>query len=125
MVRDKSGKFVGNKYKKIDGVWYRSQCKECNKWLQSVDVVQCHNCRWKNKLNPVVIDGKKVPHYHQAHWWVSKMYGKPCKCENCGLKDTNSRRFHWANISNQYKKDITDWRRLCVSCHKKFDLRRA
>lgn len=28
---------------------------------------------------------------------------------------------HWANISGKYLRDITDWVRLCVSCHKYFD----
>lgn len=59
------------------------------------------------------------PGYRQLHYWVEKNLGKPSKCENCGV--TDAPRFHWSNVSGEYKKELTDWIRLCVPCHSKKD----
>jgi len=55
------------------------------------------------------------------HNWVKKQLGKPQECWNklCPLKSNN---FQWANKSGEYKRDVNDWLRLCVSCHKLYDL---
>lgn len=66
--------------------------------------------------------GDKIK-YGGLHQWVSKMLGKPRFCEDCGNREFNHRQYHWANISRQYKRILSDWRRLCVKCHKKFDKR--
>jgi hypothetical protein len=45
-----------------------------------------------------------------------------------GLKigQTNiGHKIHWSNKSGKYLRDISDWRRLCVKCHKFFDTRIA
>lgn len=54
-----------------------------------------------------------------VHQWVNKVLGKPQECENCG--DTSDRVFNWANLSGEYKRDISDWARLCIPCHNRFD----
>ncbi len=54
------------------------------------------------------------------HAWVKRRLGFPKKCEKCGT--TEDRMYHWANISNEYKRSLDDWIRLCVPCHKNFDL---
>lgn len=59
--------------------------------------------------------------YASLHAWLRKHYGKPRRCELCLLDDPN-RRYHWANKTGKYLRDISDWFRLCVSCHKKHDL---
>jgi hypothetical protein len=69
--------------------------------------------RWK---------GDKVG-YYGVHDWITKHYGQPKKCQECGLDDEN-RKYHWANISLNYIRDIKDWKRLCVSCHRKYDYSR-
>lgn len=56
------------------------------------------------------------------HAWVVRRLGKPNKCEHCGT--TKKRMYHWSNISGSYLRDISDYQRLCVPCHKKFDLNR-
>lgn len=61
--------------------------------------------------------------YDCLHEWVAKHKGRPKKCEMCGLKDKD-RKYHWANISGEYKRELTDYIRLCVSCHKKMDLKK-
>lgn len=69
------------------------------------------NINWK---------GKNVK-YTALHSWVRRWLGKPCKCEFCGLEDKNSLLFEWANKSGNYERDLKDWIRLCVPCHRLMD----
>lgn len=55
------------------------------------------------------------------HDWVYRHLGAPKKCEHCGNK---KKVMHWSNISGKYLRDLSDWQRLCVSCHSKFDRNR-
>lgn len=59
--------------------------------------------------------------YHAKHMWIAYHYGKPKKCENCGT--TEDRMYHWANISREYRRERSDWLRLCVPCHKGNDIK--
>lgn len=58
--------------------------------------------------------------YSAKHYWIQKKLGKPNYCEHC--KRTDQKRYHWSNISGKYLRDISDWQRLCVKCHSKYDL---
>lgn len=64
--------------------------------------------------------GNKVG-YGALHDWIRRNYGKPNKCENSECSYRNPKRYEWANISGKYKRDISDWKPLCSSCHRKFD----
>jgi len=58
---------------------------------------------------------------------MRKTYGKADRCETCLLKDvidSKKRTFAWANISGEYKQDRSDWKMMCYSCHKKYDIER-
>ena len=66
--------------------------------------------------------GKNVK-YVSLHCWISRKLGKPEKCEHCDKNGLTGKKIHWANISHVYKRDLNDWLRLCVSCHKKYDLK--
>jgi len=57
--------------------------------------------------------------YCALHNWLYLRVGKPQKCECCGTK--TAKKYEWANISGEYKRDIKDWWRLCTSCHRYFD----
>jgi len=57
--------------------------------------------------------------YSSLHHWVAKQLGRPVKCEHC--KTTESKRYEWANISGKYKRELSDWVRLCKRCHVKMD----
>lgn len=59
--------------------------------------------------------------YRALHHWVIKHLGQPSECSNCGFASQNSRQFNWANISHEYRRDLNDWVRLCISCHNKYD----
>ena len=56
--------------------------------------------------------------YQGLHKWIRINYGMPLRCEICGTIE--KRMYHWANISKEYKRDISDWIRVCVPCHKKY-----
>lgn len=55
--------------------------------------------------------------YHGVHIWIRKTLGRPSCCERCGA--TEAKRYEWTNKSRQYRRDLTDWERLCASCHRK------
>ncbi len=78
--------------------WYGRDCTEEN------------NPAWK---------GQTVG-YRGLHIWVQKILGKPARCSNCGCIGYGHQ-MHWANKSGEYKREKSDWLRLCVQCHKAFD----
>lgn len=55
--------------------------------------------------------------YFGLHTWVSRRLGRPETCEDCGTTED----LQWANISKEYKRDVSDWKALCRVCHRKFD----
>lgn len=59
------------------------------------------------------------------HAWMNRHFGKPMKCEECKKTYEKTLIMHWANISGEYKRVRSDWRRLCISCHRKFDYSRG
>ena len=64
------------------------------------------------------------PTYNAVHIWMRKEFGTPDTCEHCGRSGLQGRLINWANVSGKYKRDRTDWLRLCASCHKKYDLQK-
>jgi len=57
--------------------------------------------------------------YATKHQWVARKLGKPRLCSHCGTLD--AKRYEWANISKEYKRNLDDYIRLCKSCHMKYD----
>lgn len=53
------------------------------------------------------------------HDWVIRHLGKPKKCEHCG--STKAKKYEWANKSQDYKRELSDWIRLCTKCHYAYD----
>lgn len=64
--------------------------------------------------------GNKVS-YRGLHYWVERQLGKPMKCTFC--LNSNKNKYDWANISGLYKRELSDWIRLCKKCHIQFDKR--
>lgn len=58
--------------------------------------------------------------YFGVHDWLTKHFGQPVGCEDCGTDDP-VKRYEWANISGEYRRDRSDFRRLCKKCHNDFD----
>ena len=57
--------------------------------------------------------------YVALHDWVKRYLGTPLNCVNCPRMGGSNRSYHWHNISGEYKRDLSDWIRLCSSCHRK------
>lgn len=63
--------------------------------------------------------------YRSLHRRVEKNRGKANRCEICGLDSPSSpKRYQWANLTGKYA-DINDYKQMCASCHRKYDLGRA
>lgn len=83
-----------------------------------------HSEKWKRVLTNQRDEkspswkGDKVG-YWGLHLWVKKKLGRPLLCEHC--KTITAKRFEWANKSGLYRRDKSDWLRLCTSCHRKYD----
>jgi hypothetical protein len=58
--------------------------------------------------------------YASAHIAVSKARGKPAECVDCGLTGPENGPYEWANLTGDYT-NVYDYRRMCRSCHRKFD----
>lgn len=57
--------------------------------------------------------------YSRIHKWVYRTLGR---ADHCSVDAAHqSGRFHWSNVSRQYKKDISDWQQLCPTCHHRRD----
>ena len=56
--------------------------------------------------------GKDVS-YGALHDYIKWHLPKPDKCERCG----KNKRLDLANISQEYKRDLSDWEWLCRLCH--------
>ena len=57
--------------------------------------------------------------YHGLHKWVARKLGKPSYCAYC--QSTDIKAYYWANISHAYKRELSDWVRLCAKCHSAYD----
>ena len=58
--------------------------------------------------------------YQALHLRVEAALGKPQRCSRCAATEG---RMEWANLTGEYQ-DVTDYARMCVSCHRKFDAAR-
>jgi len=61
--------------------------------------------------------------YGAIHGWIKRVLGRPNKCEKCGLESDNKNMIQWANKDHKYKRDISDWMRLCAKCHTHYDIK--
>lgn len=59
--------------------------------------------------------------YYALHSWVERNLGQPDTCEHCGKSGLKGRQIHWANKSQEYRRNVSDWLRLCAKCHKTYD----
>lgn len=70
-------------------------------------VLGVSNYKWKGDLVG----------YFGLHTWVKRTLGKASQCEDCG----NRQIVQWANVSKEYKRNVEDWKQLCIVCHRRFD----
>lgn len=53
------------------------------------------------------------------HRRIYRAFGQPSKCAVCGTSDA-SKTYDWANLTGDYD-DPSDFKRMCRSCHWKYD----
>lgn len=70
-----------------------------------------NSCHWTGD-NPTI---------GAVHLWMYRNFGTPFMCDHCGENKKGVRKYDWANISGEYKRDRKDWKRLCRPCHRVFD----
>lgn len=99
--------------KEVDGkLRYLSEFRKTNKEIQN-------RLRKKDK-NHFNWKGDDVG-YRGLHIWVQNRLGIPNNCEYCGKIGLKGRQIHWANKGHKYLRNLTDWIRLCIKCHKALD----
>ncbi len=57
--------------------------------------------------------------YSAIHKWLYRQLGKANYCSNCNT--TDAKKYEWANISKEYRRNVADWISLCTSCHQRYD----
>ena len=67
------------------------------------------NVNWK---------GEKAS-YVAKHTWIKRKLGSPNKCDLC--LTTTAKDYQWANKNHKYRRNLNDWIRLCIVCHRKYD----
>lgn len=103
----------------------KKKCLDCNELIQNCSkrCIKCYK-NWKKIKSPT---GKDSPKwlgdndcYQAIHTWIHTWWEKANKCENekCNNKCNH---YEWSNISGEYKRDRSDWRQLCTSCHRRMD----
>ena len=53
------------------------------------------------------------------HRRLYRAFGQPNKCDECGTTDP-AKTYDWANLTGDYD-NPSDFKRMCRSCHSKFD----
>lgn len=83
--------------------------------------MDCRNKSYGQRLNEKASawKGDDVS-YSGIHKWVYDKFGTPTKCEKCGIEG-GGKNMNWANVSGEYKRDRSDWVRLCPRCHRLYD----
>lgn len=126
-------KQCAKKDNKVSNGIHKRKCAVCDKTFNTTGGELrkgggncCSRSCWYKYFPKIVGRDEKSPNWKgdrvgkaALHNWVERKLGKPKKCANC--ETTDSQFFDWANISQEYKRDLTDWIRLCRTCHAKFD----
>lgn len=111
----------------------KKNCFVCNKsfltWSSEVrrgGGITCSRQCYYERLRLIIKKEANSPNWKgenvgikALHDWVKKQLGKPMQCSMC--KTTTAKKFEWANVSQKYKREVTDWIRLCTKCHHAFD----
>lgn len=90
---------------------YHSTIKFCSKDCSGKYYAGSKNGSWVGDLIS----------YSGIHTWVRKKLGTPTTCKHCGKTGLSGRNIDWANKDHSYKRNLTDWIRLCRPCHRIYD----
>lgn len=107
--------------------YIRNTKRFCNKKCKSrkLDLCKCgrkklitsHHCKYCHKgFNVPNFLGDKIG-YKSLHSWIKRNKPKTEFCEICHKKGPKE----VSNVSGKYKRNINDYRWVCISCHRIFD----
>jgi hypothetical protein len=111
----------------------KKPCLDCGKAIGAA-YTRCHSCANKRRVSSTETKlkitlsriGSKNPNwkgnnltYQGLHTRVRAQKPKPEFCELCGIKPA----YDLANISGEYKYNLSDWQYLCRRCHMIIDNR--
>ena len=88
-----------------------------NKKNGILEYFKTHKFKGKNHAN---WKGSKVS-YTALHHWLYRELGKPDTCQFCKRSGLKGKFIQWANKSGEYKRELSDWLRLCAKCHYAYD----
>ena len=99
-----------------------------NKGLTKEELLKHYKNGWKGifKKGHKALKDKNHPFWkgnnaslNSIHCWVKRKLGTPRKCEHCGT--TKAKMYDWSNKDHKYRRVLSDWTRLCRSCHILYD----
>ena len=99
-------------------------------WKKKISIANTGKKQSPETIAKRVLNNRREKHYEwkgnkvgygALHAWVKNELGQPKTCEHCGKNGLVGVKIHWANKTGEYKRDLNDWLRLCVSCHRKYD----
>jgi len=96
-------------WEEIFGIAHAKRMKKEMSLLVKTEV-GAKNRNWKDDIS-----------YGALHQWIRRHLPKTLKCEKCNKIVKSSKYIHWVNKSGKYLRNLKDWIRLSVSCHKVFD----
>lgn len=83
---------------------------------------KCLSESMKGLIGPKAKHWKEEVGYGGIHDWIRRTAGRPIQCHFCErTKQDGIRRFHWANVSGEYRRELSDWLQACPECHSIFD----
>lgn len=112
-LRDKKGRFIGDRYKKIDGVWFKGKCEKCGKLVTGNKVKRCLECRKEIQRSLMIGKvGLLSPRWKNG----IRSYHKNKKnyCENCG--SISSLLVHHKD-GNRLNNNLSNLMTCCSRCH--------
>lgn len=100
----------------------RPVCKDCGGYKANRKADRCRSCLDKFNVEERNQNWKgDGVGYRTLHTWVEKHLGKPRHCAHCHSANKSPRNYQWCNISHAYKRELSDWIRLCAKCHSAYD----
>lgn len=102
--------------------WVIKKCDICKQKMKTLKTRTKKTCSricflklaslLKNSIKNPMWKGEKVG-YEALHEWIKSRFHKPVVCQDCKKVPP----YDLANISQKYKRDISDWEWLCRKCH--------
>ena len=111
-------------YKTIQGTEFK-KCETCRKKFRvrhsELEKIVCCSKTCSDERRKITSIGSGNPSWKEEtvgglvslHRWIKRRLPKPSYCQECKVKPPRD----LANISQEYKQELSDWEWLCRRCH--------